>query len=929
LEIEVSAQTDILESRFNRLRHRWQAGLLVVLILKLTGLAAVALVIYGFVDLFFALSPAARVTVDTAILAGLVVVCAMGLTGVFRLSNRHMAGRADKLLSNRRHIALGAFELGLGKGKRHDNATKLYSYLVERSVEQAVAGIKTIPLYGHFPLPEIWRQLKILVAQLLVVSLAAAPSPLAAHTIALRIMLPHRDIPPYSRYSFAVRPTQPNILYGGDTAIGVEITGARIKSQVWFVTRYRGKTHRTACFQESSDRFAQRLEKVVSPVEFCFATGKARSQWYTVNLLLQPQIAVASVTLTPPPYSRLPARQFFVGNEDLAALRRTRVQLSVTSNRPLLDGLLTIQARDESGAEQTVTGAKTGPRTITFDWELKDPAELALTIRDVQGTPNRDPFRFTQKIVPDKPPEPVITQPAGFALATPSITIPLAGQVQDDLALRRVELIRTVVGYRDRIKPLGPNAPDPTFQFESKLDLAQLGTQPGQILEFYLEAADFNPTMMGTACSDISRVQIISEDEYAAMLRARTSTEELTARYHAAASHIARLKEALNELKEAAESGKASESQMKDRLQKVNDLIRDTADLFDRIAGDFPAYDIEKSLSAVLEELAKGLRESGRQLSQADPSSSDLAALADEMLKELGASENKVQQQVADAEELALIARVMECAGKYKMVVRRQSELVRRLQRFREEPDPAALRLLASLAERQKQVLQELNGLTKDLAERARKLPDNLRTLRSSSLEFARLVTEYEIPNFMEQAADSADNQDGKQALHFATLALEKLEELMSECCSGQFGMMLQNEGDMKFEVRKDMESTVRQLLAAILAQMGGGQDQGSGPGPVGAGMIGGSANDGYWTGGYSPMNIPVFGPERMSFPGASDRGLTGKGVGSGSGGKGRISEDNSETMSITDTTDIESQSMPIEELPEKYREALKKYFSD
>ena len=221
-----------------------------------------------------------------------------------------------------------------------------------------------------------------------------------------------------------------------------------------------------------------------------------------------------------------------------------------------------------------------------------------MTIRDIRGTRNATPFRIQQKIIPDNPPEATITEPPAFSLATPKVALPLAGTVTDDLSVRKVELVRAVVGYRDRLTLLGPPDPAPRLDFARKLDLKALGTEPGQVLEFYLEAVDSNPAMTGVTASELVRVQIISEEEYATMLRARTTLDEFLQRYRLMDAEMRRLTDALENLKKARD-----EAELAKALKEALGANQRLAEFAAKLAADFPIFDSEKDLAETLDKL--------------------------------------------------------------------------------------------------------------------------------------------------------------------------------------------------------------------------------------------------------------------------------------------------------------------------------------
>jgi len=898
-------------------RLRWQIGLFLRALFRLAGHATIVLFLYVLLDFFLAFGTRTRIVLNAAACMFLAGCFFAWTVNILKITDRDAATRADRRLSVKRKPILSAFELENWMRARPAEAG-LSSFLVGQAVDRAAGDMERLRLRDQYPLLDIGRQLRLMVIQVALVALMLAAHGTASRIILSRIRHPTHDIPPYSRYTFHITPELPEILYGGDAELTVAIDGAPIRSQVWLITRHGRNTHRTACFQESPTEFAQRLEKVVSPVEFCFAVGRARSKWRRVGLMLQPQIAMAEAQITPPPYSRRPVRRFFVGNEEFAALSRSKATLAITSNRPLLDGVLTATPLDGLAADRIVPGRRTARNTVEFEWEMDRPARIDVTIRDLRGTRNRDVLRIQQKILPDLPPEAYITHPGPFALATPSAKLPLTGNVTDDLGLRSVELVRTVVGYRDRIKPLGPHSVTCDFDFSTSLDLKALGTEPGQVLEFYLEAGDLNPTLMGIGASDVARVQIISEEEYAGMLRNRATLDQFMDRYNQAAEHVNNLKKALREIKKAAEANDSQASAQ--ALEKARAAAEAAARFFSRLATDFPIYDIENRLAKVSDKMAGTMQSIAKMLNGLAPGNPRMPGTAEALLRTLGESGGELRKEIGNAKEMELVARVMECAGTFREIHRRQQDVMRRLGRFQQEHSKD-MRLLAALGRRQDKNRRALEQFVSDLYDRAGKLPDTYRDLRSSAKEFADLVGKYGIPGLMAEAAGAAGNQDGRQAHSSATLALEALEKLMSDC-KGGFGGMCRGQ-NMKFRVPKDVAATLAQMLASLLGQ---GQSQGIGQSPgIGAGPVGPS-QDGFWMGGYSPMNMPVYGPSRMMFPSTSMdvRATAGSGSGAGSG---HVAPGDSERINVKHKSEVGSRSMPLENVPEKYRNAVKRYF--
>ena len=924
----MSKPTDRFVRALQRRRRLWQTGLVLCTVLRLLGWCAMLFLTCAVLDFFLAFSETTRALMGAVLILVLFSLLVAWLVRVMRLSDRDMAHRSDTSLDNRRQLVLSAYELNAWLRHHPELERRLTGFLVQRNIDEARQSLMRVGPGKCLPVTELKREGRLLAARLIAVVLAAALGGAASGVIARRIVFPYRDIPPYSLYVFNVQPATPQVVYGGDVDVGVDISGGPVRSQVWFATRYGRRTRRVACFREGESIFAQRLERVVGPVEFCFVMGRARSRWHKVDLLMQPKIAIAAATITPPAYTRCPSHRFFVGNEDLAAVRGSRISLAITSNRPLLDGLMTIRS-DGPGfpEEQSVLGERMGRFTVVFDWPLEGKANLSVRIRDLQGTSNAEPFRIVQKVVPDEPPEAVITTPAPFAMATPGIAMPLEGYATDDFGVARMELVRTVLGFRDRHRPFGLDHPRTQFEFEDVIDLGKLGVEPGQLLEFYLEAQDQNPSMMGVAASEVARVQIVSEEDYAALLRARTTVEEFMARYHMARDHMKEVKDALQELAEAED-----EEARREALARSRQAMRKASELFDRMARDFAAFDLEEPLSNVVRALSETMKGNLAELANADPSDPGLGDLAGRMLAGLGGGANALAEQVSTAEEVAEVTRVMECAMHFRALVQRQTELVRALSRYEQGSESVDSRRIRTLGLRQEDIREDLLKILEDIETRAEQLPDLYGQLRETALSFVQTAGRLQIDSPMRSASIEAANGDGRETHRFASVALERLEQLLSDCCSG-FGGMCQGACGLSFKVPRDLETTLEQMLMALAARLGSGS--GSKPGMGGKGRIGssgmgygGDARDGYWMGGFSPLNIPIFGPERMTYGIRPVSSMVG-GAGEGRGGEsGRIGDDDGERMTTPDSSPVRSKSMSLDEVPERYREAVKRYFS-
>jgi hypothetical protein len=933
----------------------WQAGLLVEAALRLAALAIALLLAVMAADFLWMFNEDALTGVDIA--AGCVLGVA-ALAEVCRVATRTVraaASRVDSLLGDRRQPVLTALELCEWRKRGRADAGGLERYLVDAAGRDGVVALGRVPWSAVMPVAALRRCAVAMLVAAVVFAALVLPDASPARVVLRRVMAPHADIPPYSRYRFAVEPASPEVVYGGTIELKVVVSGAPVKGQVEMTTRFGGRAHRSACFQEGGQRYAQRIEKVVNPVEFCFTVGRARSTWRRVDLLLEPRISGAEVEIAPPSYSGLPARRFAAGAEDIRSLKGAAVSMRVTSNRPLSDGRVVIRAEGERIEEaDVVVGKPDGPNAVVFAWRLTEAARLSVQVRDVRGTTNSAPFALQQSVVPDEVPRVSIGEPAAFSLVTPGVVVPLSGSAEDDLGVARVELVRSVVGYRDRVRRLVEGTQEKRVQFGLRMDLSKLGVEPGDVIEFYAEARDSNPEMTGIGVSDVRRMEVISEADYREMLRVRTTAEAFVARFRVIAAAYRTLQEAYSAALAEVEGGKAGAERQRAILDGLKEKTRAMASRLEALGKDFAVYDMEQEFHAASAELAQSLGYNLQMLERATPGDPALPELLGRMVRNVGEAGGRIGRIAGRADEVAAVARLMEAAGEFQRLLRKQGNLVRRLSRFAGQSRTADTPLLRMLGNDETPIRKGFSGLVETIRTNAKGVPAYAAKLAADARAVADGVEGCGALALMEEAESAAINQDGDTTHRKAALALERLADLLKKMAGqpgggtpGQgegegegegegncnsFAAMVRGRGGPGFRAPDDLRQTLGQMLSALRRRSGSGNasggGSGGGEGGEGAGMDGGDVNDGFWMGGSSLFNVPVIGPERSAF-GGSDTG----GGGSGNEGSGATSGAAS-AVSGTESTapavrgDVKADARALDRVPDKYREAVKRYFS-
>ena len=907
-----------------RVRLLWQAGLVVRTLLLGAGLVGIVLIGYALIDRVFALSTQARMAASIGFVLVLMLYVLFQLFRVARMRGRDAAVWADRRLVNRRRLVFGAWELG----QMHGGGSAFQHYLVECSRERAAAAIQKLSSWSCVPWSAIRRSACVLGLAVLVMLAAWGLFPESMGILLARIIHPQADIPPVSRIDFVVTPQQPEVIYGDDVELVAALEGHSSDETVWLLTRGRNGIQRRACFRESDKIFVQRLENVIEPVEFCFRTRKARSHWYPVRLRLQPRIASAHVAIHPPKYTRRAVRRFYVGDEPVTALRNARVELEVKSNRPLGSGVVVI-CGDDKGDEASIEGELVGTSGMRFSWDVQRSADISIRIVDAIGTPSAGQHGFRQVLQKDEPPQAAITEPGAFTLVTPEVSVSIDGVAEDDIGLRGVNVVRSLVGYRDRVLPLSLPSGQRMHELALPLDLKLLGLRPGNTLEFYLEAADSNPSMGGVAVSDVSRLQVISRAEYAAMLRMKTTVREFNARYQALSHQLQELRDVLRDLAESSDA--LDEETRRAAMEKAREVGTRASDLFERMAADFPIFDMEQRLPSILAELRGVNQRYSEQMAGLSSPYEQAGRIASRWLKELEPGAGALTQEIKDAETISKVAGVVSSAIGIRRAIEKQKQLVRRLNRYEVNADVRQLKgFLAKLRLQQNAIREDLEKVIERLDLQVQDLPASQKYLADDIIEFLEKFRGSGVLGHMDGASNSALNGDAHETYRQAKLALEALLELLDECDKegNCFTSLCRNAEQGKgLQMGEGLQSTMQQMCDALSAMLGMGP-YGMGPsgaGGGGGGSIGGDPENGYWSNQSTLLNVPVIGPKRTRFQPqrGSGRGEDGSGAGQGSVGASAQRE----RLSQTEFDSTESVDVQPHRVPEQYRDAVKRFY--
>ncbi len=907
-------------NRLGGFAMRWRFGLVLRVTLWGVGITAAAFILAAGLDAAFAFDETGLKVARALVVTAGVVAILCTIPKVVTFSRARAAREADRAAENPRRMITSASDLAndpLQEG--------MAGFLRSRVFEDGEKTLKLIPLTRSLP----WRALGKAAVFIAVIAglagLAFLRFPDASRTTSARLIDPDGGIAPYSPLRFVVSPEEPKVVYGSDLLMEVEISGGEIDHPVVCLVRdpATGDVEETDSYRESAGKFAQKIGKVTNNLEIAFRCGRARSAWRRVDVMHQPRFAAAKVKVTPPAYTRQAESEFVLGTSELRVIEGSVIELKVESNRPLSGGgLAFVPAEESSGVqESSVNDPDVDGNSATFTWKAKGTGRVSVNLVDIRGTRSDSPLEFDQRATPDSPPEVAINEPARLVLATPKSVLPLKAEARDDFGLSKVELVRALAGFRDRASTVGDQLTTREVPVSNQIDLQRIGVLPGETLEFFVEAVDRNPSLMGIGTSDVVKIHIISEEDYAERIRMQTSASEFAAKFEAMREQLDKAKDSLDDLAKALDGG--DEQEIAEARKKAEEAQQKAAEFFDRLEKDFPAFAMDQRAKEIAGKIAEKLRANQQDLNASAGTVGEQKEQVKKMQERLGAGEPEFKQLEQDAKDAAAAGKVMEMSVVFREVLANQESLTKRLGSIAKElaaGNTANARQLVGLAKQQRKNRERLNYLRDELEKRAKDLPDRLRETRESAEAFVARMDQLMIGDAMDAAEEGAKDGDVTTATTNSLLALQLLEQLIKKP-GDQMCEMCKGGGPPKFEIKEpDLASTLAQMLAACNKAGVGQKPGGGGAGP------GGGNGDGFSAFGVDSPALPMIGPERVRFVETGARGSQGR---AGRSGIVEHATASDPSDGAEDVRDSGAGTPDIKAVPELYRDAVKRYFLD
>ena len=481
-------QSYLIEKRIREVEKDWrQTRVRTRVLTGLLVLVGVALLV-GIVDWTYPLPAKVRlwiwiVGVQMALFGPLYLIMAQQR---WRLGPQRAALLIEKSHPELQDHLVSAVQFG--SQVEWQNEAGVSHFLVKKLIAETEERIKGLDLRGAVERSGLHRRMGAALGSLTAVWLLVAFGPAVCEVQAERVLAPWRQVEPAGGTSFAVSPGDVELRTGSDQAIEAKTKGVDQGEVLLHFRTGEGAWKRMEMAMAEEDHFVHELFDVREDLDYRVAVGEESSPTYRLSVYAPPELVEITVNCVFPDYTGL-ADAVQTGGE-VRAVVGTRVALSARFSKPLATARLCMAGGDSLEAVALDGG------TARFAFQVVDTTVYRLEVVDLEGYANDGGETFTIYGLADGPPVVRFPEPGGDVWGTQADIVPVSVTVEDDFGLREWRFAYTISGEEERELAAASFA-SPGVRATSgghEFALREMGLEPGQVITYYAEAADFSPT---------------------------------------------------------------------------------------------------------------------------------------------------------------------------------------------------------------------------------------------------------------------------------------------------------------------------------------------------------------------------------------------------------------------------------------------------
>lgn len=635
-------------------------------------------------------------------------------------------------------------------------------------------------------------------------------------------------------FRFIVEPGNTEVVKGATVPITIRIEGEQQK-QITLSSKPSGQIQfeERTLLPNTNGAFTYEMPPLKSTTTYKAHSGSVSSDEFTLTVLDRPIVKIMRLNLTFPSYSKLPSRELDDNVGDVTALRGTRINFSLESNKELAEAKLIF-------SDSTWTPLSVEEKKAVGTVLLMKDRTYHIHLRDKENVGSADPIEYTMKIIPDAYPTAQILFPGTNLDIAENQKLNMLYRITDDFGFSTLRLAYKLIQSRYErpwqeekftLVPLPAGMRNAVPAGRQECDVAHLwllqemNLVPEDVVSYYLEVFD-NDNVSGpkSARSEVYTLRLPSLEEVFADV---DRSHEIS---------IEELKQALKQSEEAKKELDELQQEMKKQPRPVGDKMdwqqqkkaEEAMKKYDEIQKKME--EVNKALDEMVkklektETLSKETLEKYQELQQlmSEMNSPEFAEamkkMQEAMMQMNPEAMKQAMQQFKFSEEnfrnsiertMNLLKRI-QIEQKVDEMLKRTEEMMKKqeeLQKQTEQTNPSDKNKLNDLARQQKDLKEQLEQLQKELADLQKKMQEFPTEMPLSEMQKAQEQLEQsQLDEQMEHIAQQMQQQQMQQAQQNQQSARQKMQQFMQQMQQMQQAMRQNQQRQIVNEMRRAMQ---------------------------------------------------------------------------------------------------------------------------
>ncbi len=624
-------------------------------------------------------------------------------------------------------------------------------------------------------------------------------------------------------FRFIVEPGDKEVVKGAAVPITIRIEGepqkqitllSKPSSQIQFEER--------TLTPNANGVFSYEMPALKSTTIYQASSESVNSDEYTLTVIDRPMVKMLRLNLGFPSYAKLPLLQLDDNVGDVKALRGTRINILVESNKSLAEAKLIFN-------DSTSTALRIEDNKASGSVALMKERTYHIQLKDKENAASAEPIEYTLKIIPDLVPTAQILFPGTNIDIAENAKLNMLYKITDDFGFSSLRLAYKLIQSRYE-KPWDdfrfvsvqiPSAARNEAEIAHLWSLADINLVPEDVVSYYLEVFD-NDNISGpkSGKSDIYTLRLPSLEEVFADV---DKTHEVS---------LESMKESLKQAEEAKKELDNLQQEMKKNQQKMDWQQQKKAEemvkKYDEIRKKMD--EVNKTIEEMVKKmektdaLSKETMEKYQELQQLmeqmnSPEFSEAMKKMQDAMQQMNPEQMKqAMQKFQFSEEnfrksiertMNLLKRI-QIEQKVDEMVKRTEEMMKKqeeLAKQTEQTNPSDKNKLNELAQQQKDLKEQLEQLQKELAELQKKMQEFPSEMPMSEMQKAQEQLEQsQLAEQMEQIAQEMQQQQTQQAQQSQKSAMQKMDQFRKQMQQMKKAMQQNQQRQIVNEMRRALQ---------------------------------------------------------------------------------------------------------------------------